>query len=335
MPITFACPQCQATLRMADQYAGQQARCPGCGGVARVPGFAPAPQPAAAPPKSSAPAKPAVRKSVPAPPPQPAPESAAWEVVSQASATPPQAARRPDWDMARAEESAPRPAAAGGWRTARTGLGLVLWGTILVLLTVFAAVGLGAAVMTQRLGPREGGLCGLGAGGLLLLGCLLSLAGLGLCCAAPAARWASVGAALCTFFSLFGSLAGGVGSLLELPPAVLASGGAASALLSGLAGLLFLLFLRGVAVSFGRRGLARQVIYFIVLSIVGPFLLAGISVGAVLVFRAAGDRGGETALVFYLVVGAVNLTAGVLYLLWYLGLVAGARAAIVPPRTSG
>lgn len=37
MPIDTNCPDCHRTLRVAEEYAGQQARCPACGGMYTVP----------------------------------------------------------------------------------------------------------------------------------------------------------------------------------------------------------------------------------------------------------------------------------------------------------
>ncbi|MBS0209690.1 MAG: hypothetical protein JSS27_12140 [Planctomycetes bacterium] len=45
MPIEFVCPQCQKLLRVPDQSAGQQAKCPSCGGVTTIPSASPAAPP--------------------------------------------------------------------------------------------------------------------------------------------------------------------------------------------------------------------------------------------------------------------------------------------------
>src|SRR5271156_1502787 len=37
MPITFACDDCDTSIRVKDQFAGKKARCPKCGAVVRVP----------------------------------------------------------------------------------------------------------------------------------------------------------------------------------------------------------------------------------------------------------------------------------------------------------
>ena len=37
MPITFTCPQCQKTLRVGDEHAGRQCRCPNCSAWVPVP----------------------------------------------------------------------------------------------------------------------------------------------------------------------------------------------------------------------------------------------------------------------------------------------------------
>lgn len=37
MPLEFACPSCQRKLRLADEYAGQQVRCPACEAVNTAP----------------------------------------------------------------------------------------------------------------------------------------------------------------------------------------------------------------------------------------------------------------------------------------------------------
>jgi DNA-directed RNA polymerase subunit RPC12/RpoP len=48
MPISFACPSCQKNMTVPDQYAGQKARCKGCGHKLIVPTARPAPAPAPA-----------------------------------------------------------------------------------------------------------------------------------------------------------------------------------------------------------------------------------------------------------------------------------------------
>ncbi len=40
MAIEARCPHCESTIRAADKYAGQQVKCPKCGGVMQVPGAA-------------------------------------------------------------------------------------------------------------------------------------------------------------------------------------------------------------------------------------------------------------------------------------------------------
>lgn len=60
MPIDTLCPGCQAKLRIGDEFAGQEARCPRCDKVYVVPAAPVVPEPAAAPP-----APPVVRAHTP------------------------------------------------------------------------------------------------------------------------------------------------------------------------------------------------------------------------------------------------------------------------------
>lgn len=61
MPINFRCPKCQTILGVADEHAGAQVRCPGCGTilVAPRPAATPPPPPAPEPEHVSPPAAPA------------------------------------------------------------------------------------------------------------------------------------------------------------------------------------------------------------------------------------------------------------------------------------
>lgn len=56
MPIEFRCHQCSKLLRVGDETAGKQAKCPNCGTVQQIPAAAPARElPSAAPPSPFAP----------------------------------------------------------------------------------------------------------------------------------------------------------------------------------------------------------------------------------------------------------------------------------------
>jgi phage FluMu protein Com len=56
MPIEFRCHQCSKLLRVGDETAGKQAKCPSCGVVQQIPAASPAPEMSSpAPPPSAAP----------------------------------------------------------------------------------------------------------------------------------------------------------------------------------------------------------------------------------------------------------------------------------------
>ena len=70
MPIDFLCSQCRHTLRVPDETAGKQARCPQCGFVQTIPTKSPpADEPKSEPQVYSRPSPP-VDKSTPADPPR-------------------------------------------------------------------------------------------------------------------------------------------------------------------------------------------------------------------------------------------------------------------------
>ncbi|MCO6458213.1 MAG: hypothetical protein J5I93_23150 [Pirellulaceae bacterium] len=75
MPIEFACPSCRTTLRVPDDSAGKQARCPKCNAVIPVPGGAAAAPGEFSPPRPSpsSPSPPSSPSSEPSAGPSPAP----------------------------------------------------------------------------------------------------------------------------------------------------------------------------------------------------------------------------------------------------------------------
>jgi hypothetical protein len=62
MAIETTCQNCQKTLRVADEHAGKQARCPACGTIYKVPSAAPAQAPL---PSATMPSAPAVQPKNP------------------------------------------------------------------------------------------------------------------------------------------------------------------------------------------------------------------------------------------------------------------------------
>jgi hypothetical protein len=121
MTIRFACPGCQKTLSVPDQYAGRKSKCPGCSAALMVPAANGAGNVMAAPNVSG-------------------PAAGSWlpPGVGQAPAMAPSAAvttspaATPQWP-------APAPSGAGGpiapeWGSVATGLRLMKWASILKIL---------------------------------------------------------------------------------------------------------------------------------------------------------------------------------------------------------
>ena len=70
MPIEFRCHQCGKLLRVGDETAGKQAKCPSCGAVQMIPAASPAPE-MPSPPPFAAPGGNPFGAGPPLPPPMP------------------------------------------------------------------------------------------------------------------------------------------------------------------------------------------------------------------------------------------------------------------------
>ncbi len=289
MPLTCVCPQCQKTLAVSDEFAGQMMRCPLCGATFQSP-----------PARGDAAAAPTVVFDVPA-----------W-MNSDSPATAPEP-RRPrvgyDWSSVRNGVAS---RLGSGWHQVRRGLS-IMPGSLTT--AFFLLIASRSFLVMADPGPRVEELVLLLAVPLCVLGTIVALVGSGLCILVPkesGLRPLAIAATACLFGCLVVSLvtfavrvlflkmAGRVElmSLAYLPAVILLLAGA----------VLFLLFLRGVARCFENRRLEQGVFYCAIG--LGASPLAYLFVW-VLMYLTSASVGGDgtglailSAVVFYLIAAA-------------------------------
>ncbi len=181
---------------------------------------------------------------------------------------------------------------AFAWGTVRAGLGQMLLGFVLLDLGFLSIMALVLAAVATPPQPRAvmGGqgdvllfALSVGSSYALILGCGLVLVGMLLCRAAPegsSARGFGIAMALCIVLGLLIVLGATLASLSGAVTAVNALSIALLIVFVGLA-LCWILFLRGVAVSFANTILARSMVVFLVVCF--------ISLGANLMLSFAGQ----------------------------------------------
>ncbi|MCI0377664.1 MAG: hypothetical protein L0215_08665 [Gemmataceae bacterium] len=340
MAIHFQCPHCQTPDSCAEEMAGKEMPCRWCGAMVTVP---PADvsqhvTEASAPP--------------PAPP---------W--LSERA----QERRRADEygeyeDEPEADYRLADRAAAPGWGAVRIALGMMFWSLIAMAIGGVAFFALSAATVGLA-GPQGGrGIAGREAEGIaivmltgvcgILIAFLICFIGQCMCCAAPAesrARGLAIGSLICTVLVVLvyaglvlwvitavgaaarGGMMAGFPNLPDfLERGLLLFVVLAFALLVA-AHILFILFLRTVALYFGNDALARSTMSFLVLYLV--LVVLYVVVNAVQFMMAA--RGGfldpgrqSVSLMTALGCAAVLLLIAVL--VWFLVLLARTREMIGP-----
>jgi len=290
MTIRFACPACQKTLRVGDQYGGRRATCPSCSSAVDVPAqTTEPPPPAPSPPASTGGASTVV-------PPPAFDFEAPRQPAAPAFAAPD--AWRPD-----------RLSSGSGWDSVRGGLHLVRIGTMCNLaavgLTVLVAFGLlffAAAMLDQMVSGRGSGnspamgqiflVCFIGGVALVVLvmlaGAGLRIAGFIRCFQVPeasGARGLAMGSLICELVPVGGYalilldvfVGIGISHLGQL-----VNSGAA------LAGLVFvLMFLHQLGVYLRHQRLPGQVVQFVIWIAIGIMVtlaVACIGAGSMLFF---------------------------------------------------
>jgi hypothetical protein len=333
MPITFNCPQCRKKYRVEDVYGGRQWRCPTCSADITIPRADDIPVEAV----DEGPRAPAPRyldegPRGPAPAPRRLYEGQPYE---------------PDDRPSGSRELAP------SWGTVRAGLTVLNTGLIIFLVALVIYI----LCFVMLLATARGGGGGrgleaivvavsfvLGLSALALI--ILWFVGVGMCCASPSesgGKGLAVGSLICSVLSIVIA----VGALVVL--IALASGprgGRAqeaimTLIIFGVAWItsfvgfiLFLFFMRAVAVFFGNNGLAMSIIaYFIVLML---FVVGGIALAFLM--GAAGvesllPRGANAAGAMLFPI--VSIVGELLMLAWLTYLVGATRSSIPAPRPYG
>jgi hypothetical protein len=250
-------------------------------------------------------------------------------------------------------------AGALGWGTVRAGLAEVAVGQVLLSLVL---VGLLLVFLSAELDARPadrgtlGEVLGVLTIGLSIVGGVLLLAGMCMGSAAPAGtqgKGAAVGVCVCVALQVLVLLitqatqaenervarqnlrrafedrrlgGGPLAKPMPFSPAVLRGLRLARSAIAIVQGLLFVVFLRGVALTFGRRGLAAHLLFFLVLTLALGALAFLLQVA--IETESALLRPRQARYVLY-----GSLGVGVVVLLWLLGLTLAVRRTITRALT--
>jgi hypothetical protein len=344
MPVVTSCPDCARKLRVPDELLGKKVRCPGCKVVFVASADAAPPSPPAPRRPTPAPAReerieqqPRARK---APPPS-LPREEEKDFIEEDENLP-RGRRQDDYEDEDGNEDEPRPRESrGDWNKVANGLNCVMisYGVIggLFCLGMLGGAVIGG-VTAANAGPEGVSPAALAGGkGFFVMTIILGLLGaankgletfghfLGM--AVPNKPGSSLKPLSVTTFALMAAAAGmtavsgllgpilGVqGGTFTNPMAAAGAGIVVAALnLIGLlcyfiGGILFILYLRALAIAVKRKDLGKQIQTFLIVaaSLTGVGIVTmGISfavVGAAF-FSSAGARGGPSA-------GAANAAAG-------------------------
>lgn len=322
MPITCICPQCHKPLAIGDEFAGQPMRCPLCmalfqsppatGGMA-MPGFAGSP--------------PVPRQETP-PPRQVLPPN--FDMPGSREAP-----RRPRSGPAGPELNGVRTSAASllapGWHMVIRGLGVIPPSLLIVAVTIF----LGRTFLYFVTDRDIYDLALLVSVPVTILGTLAAVLGTVMCCLVPpesgtrklalAAGGCLVGFMAVTLLtlavtSLFGPQKPQADALhVLIPPSYI------PAAILGLAGtVLFLFFLRGVAIHFQNKRLAQSVLYCALFVAGSPLILLFIIMLLWITSKAIGGKSEGLAIMSALVVYLI----GAVDLFWFIRVLADVRRAL-------
>lgn len=327
MPITCTCPQCQKMLAISDEFAGQPMRCPLCMALFQSPG-----SPAAAPmPPFAAGPPPTPRREAP-PARQVIPPNFEWPGSKEDPRRPKSGPAGAGLNGVRGSVSS---SLAPGWHMVLRGLGIIPPSLLVVAATIFfSRIFLFLAAPEKE--TRE--IVLLIAVPMTVLGTIAAVLGAALCCLVPPEsglrKLAQVtGGCLGAFLvvtlltlaitSLFGSktpeTTGAAAASVLLPLSSIPS------VLLGLAGtVLFLFFLRGVALYFKNKRLAQGVLYCALFLAGSPVLLLFILLLLLLTKNAIG--GSNTGLA--IVCALVTYLMGAVDLFWFLRVLGDVRRAL-------
>lgn len=233
MPINLLCPQCQKTLAVSEQFAGQAMRCPLCMAMFQAPVLAPG------------------QGSVPMPPPPPPPQYSGGGTGVLAPPAPSLEGLRSGDDKL-----------ATGWHMVRRGLTIIPVG---VLISFFVLLTAQLVLIMGGLAPDSGAakMVKMIAVPVTILATIVAVFGFAFCSLVPGEsglRNLALGAAGALLLAM---LALGVTGFI--PQAALApTDNFFGILLAFAGGLTFLFFLRGVALAFKNARQAQEVLYAII-----------------------------------------------------------------------
>jgi hypothetical protein len=277
MPINCICPKCRKPLSIDEKYAGQAMKCPMCAAMFQSPSLA------AVAAQQGNPFAQAPGADYQGPPPP-------W-----ASAAP-KDPKAPEWPwlvqpsvgVAAAELQSVTPGAprllAPGWHMVLRGMNLMPISLLVVFITI---------VLTRLLillfepEPDTLKVVLLIAVPIAILGALATLVGTGLCCLVPPEsklRGLAIAAAGAFFLALLGLLMATFLHLAQRGPSFATEFPRLApflrfvmwmAFIGGLlllvgSGVLFLLFLRGIARTFDNRRLARHLLWYLAFFVLSP-----------------------------------------------------------------
>jgi hypothetical protein len=328
MPITCICPQCQRTLAIGEEYAGQPMRCPLCMALFQSPPLSAAMLPAGVP-GAAAPA--------PAPPPPSdpgVPRGPVWGGIGEGRARPASApAPAPGYDW-NGTVAAGKGRLEPGWHMVRRGLGLISLSVLLVTLVVTISE---IYLLFMDTGPVAD-MIRLIAIPVTIIGTVLTVLGAAMCCLVPQPtmrKMALASAGSLLGFLVIGLLTLAITHLFRAKPAPTGPPSAVSlfvslsflpAALCLLAGVvLFLLFLRLVAQHFGFKRLGLSVLFCA--GFIGISPLAWLMVSGLVTATAKAIQAHETGKNILLTLVTCGFVAVDLF--WFLWVLRDVRRAVI------
>jgi predicted Zn finger-like uncharacterized protein len=366
MPTLVECPSCSRKLRVPDELLGQRVKCPTCSSV-----FTAGEQAGGAPPAPEEPAEDRGRVTAREPSPREREDRSYQE--EPVSRRRPRFEDEDDFEGP-GERTGRRGARAdrSAWQKVRTGITMILTSICIIIGSVvllfcgscLMGMAMGAAGAGGRGGPGAGGAAA-GLGGLLILvilfliamliSLILQITGYAFCMFAPPKHGArvlaitafglTIGSLLLTFTAIGVDILGGaLGASVGNPMAMGAGRSVGSIVqmvsyLMSVAGLIvFLFFLRSVAISIRNQGLVQSVQHLLILGgvmIVGWLGMFGLSFFIVAGAAAAGPgppgAAGDALAgvgILMLVCGCGELILVVVWFAWYVGTLVQIRAAL-------
>lgn len=318
MPINCICPKCRKALTIDDKYAGQPMKCPMCAAMFQSPSLAAVTAEQANPFTSP----PGAGYSGPAPPwanaPK-APDAPAWPTLVN-----------PAVSTAAAEFGSVTPGApkllAPGWHTVLRGMTLLPPATLALFITIVLAR------LTILVSPADPDVYKdvvkvvlLIAVPIAILSSMGIMVGTGLCCLVPSEtklRGLALAATAALFLCLLSLLMavflhlaqGGPTFAVEYPRLaplvrfVMWTTFIAGLLLLVGTGVLFLLFLRGIARNFDNKRLSKHLLWYLAFYVLSPaigLIVLSLFKGTDLVLGMVGMSDAETRSAVYIVYSIV------------------------------